>query len=138
MATRTPKPIVHTFSEVNKGKYRSVRHFELQKVENGESKLSDKINLQKDRQFAKSFPKYWLKIRKGNKWSRPVTGLFDTERPNIYHGDSHFKKHLILVHIPTDSDKVKVYYFENYFTRNHEEIAYQIHKEVRFKELRDV
>ncbi|MCM8568875.1 hypothetical protein NE848_05770 [Gramella jeungdoensis] len=130
-----PAPIIHTYTEINKGKYRSVRHFELKTVKNGKSVLSDRINLQKDRQFAKSFPKYWLKIRKGKKWSRPITGLFDTDRPNLFHGDSQYKKHLIIVHIPNQSGQVSIYYFQNYFTLNHADIVTQIDRDIRFKEL---
>ncbi|MBE7641052.1 hypothetical protein GUB10_11970 [Salegentibacter sp. BLCTC] len=115
MAT-IPTPTIHTFTEINPGKYASVKHYELDQVKNGNSLLSDKINIQKDRKFARSMPDYWLKKREGNKWSRPITGLFKTAKENIYKGDSNYKKHLIILKLAEDESQATVYYFQNFYT----------------------
>ena len=117
MAT-IPTPTVHDFIEINPGKYASVKHYELQEVSNGTSLLADQINISKDRKFAKSCPDYWLKIREGKKWSKPVTGLFKTRQINTFRGDSHFKKHLIILKFSDNESRVKIYYFENFFTKD--------------------
>ena len=115
MAT-IPTPIIHYFKEVNPGKYRSVKHFQLDQVKNGKSLLTNKINISKDRKFAKSAPDYWLKVREGNKWSKPITGLFKTKKRDVYHGDSQYKKDLIIAQFADQDSKVIVYYYKNFYT----------------------
>lgn len=118
MATH-PTPVVYWFQEINPGKFASVRHYELVGIKNGINTISEKINISKDRQFAKSNPDYWLKIREGNKWKTPAfTGLFKTDFPHIFHGDSQRKKNLILVHFAEDATEVYIYYFQDFYTRN--------------------
>jgi hypothetical protein len=65
MATHIPNPVIHLFKEVNEGKYKSVRHYDLVSVRNGKTQLSEKVNLSKDRKFAQSMPDYWLKKKEG-------------------------------------------------------------------------
>ncbi|MDT0649753.1 MULTISPECIES: hypothetical protein [Autumnicola] len=113
-----PTPIIHSYKEINPGKYRSVKHYELAEVINGTSLLSETINVQKDRNYAKSMPDYWLKIRQGKKWSRPITGLFKTTVPGIYIGDSQKKKNLILAQFTENKSCITLYYFKNYYTRD--------------------
>jgi len=117
MATQTPQPVTHIYKEVNKGKYRSVKHFELVKVLNANSQLSDLINISKNRNCALSMPDFWLKIRQGNKWSNCITGLFKTDIQNIYKGDVNKRKHLLIFKF-NDEVTLTVYYFENYFTND--------------------
>ena len=118
MATHIPKPVTHLFKEVNEGKYKGVRHYDLITVKNGTSELSEKINLSKDRKCAQSMPDYWLKIRQGNKWSKCITGLFKTSLRNVYKGDSERKKNLIVLQFSDDESEVHIYYFKNFYTRN--------------------
>ncbi|MEO2062758.1 MAG: hypothetical protein ABGW97_07250 [Christiangramia sp.] len=118
MATKIPQPIKHVYKEINAGKYATVRHYELALTTNGNSLLSDKINIQKDRNFAKSMPDYWLKIRKGNKWTRPITGLFKTEKKNLFYGDRFKKRDMILVKFSEIHDEVTIYIFQNFYTRH--------------------
>lgn len=121
-----PTPTVHYFREVNPGKFSSVKHFELYKVENGTSLLSEKINLSNDRQCARSSPDYWLKIREDSKWSKPVTGLFKTSIENIYYGDCNFKRHLIILKFSTDKSRLTVYFFRNFYTTDLKQVLTSI------------
>ena len=93
---KAPKPIIHVFKEFNEGKFKGVKHYELITVYNGSTQLSDKINVSKNREFAKSNPDYWIKTKEGNRWSKTnLTGLFKTTINYSYHGDSDFKKNLL-------------------------------------------
>ncbi|MHA6278837.1 hypothetical protein ACXYMT_01530 [Salinimicrobium sp. CAU 1759] len=115
MAT-TPTPTVHHFKEINPGKYASVKHYQLDQVTNGNCLLSEKINISKDRKFARSTPDYWLKIKEGKNWSRPITGLFKTSTENLYKGDCNYKKHLLILRFTEDQSRATVYYFKDFFT----------------------
>ncbi|MCB7482466.1 hypothetical protein [Christiangramia sediminis] len=124
MATQyIPTPVIHTYKEINAGKYASVKHYELDEVFNGKSLLSEKINIQKDRKYARSMPDYWLKIRNGNKWSKPLTGFFPTDYEGIYFGDVYYKKHLVLAEFLSNGKEVKIYYYQNYYTRQFQNLA---------------
>jgi len=118
MATQQiPTPVTHIYKEVNKGKYKSTKHFELAEVKNGVCQLSEKINLSKNRNFALSMPDYWLKTRQTNKWSKKaLTGLFKTNRRFVYKGDENHRQHLILFKFSSDAETLIIYYFKNYFT----------------------
>ncbi|UMB60261.1 hypothetical protein MHL31_14395 [Lutibacter sp. A80] len=117
MATQTPIPIIHTYKEVNTGKYKSVKHFEIAEVENSTPPLSKLLNISKNRNCALSMPDYWLKIRQANKWSKCITGLFKTDFKNIYKGDVNKKQHLLIFKF-NDTDTLTVYYFKNYYTQD--------------------
>jgi len=115
----TQNPIIHVYNEVNKGKYKSTKHFELVEVINGKSQLSEMINLSKDRKFALSTPEYWLKTRQGNKWSKKaLTGLFKTNRRFVYKGDENHRQHLLLFKFSDNAGTLTVYYFKNYYTKD--------------------
>jgi len=114
-----PNPTIHVFQEFNVGKYRSVKHFELLEIKNGSNLLTTKINLSKDRGFAKSNPDYWIKIWQGNKWSeKTLTGLFKTNLPNVFYGYKGKKEHLIIFKFSKHSETVTIYFFENFFTND--------------------
>jgi len=116
-AHQTPKPIIHIYKEINKGKYKDTKHFELVEVKNGTSQLSELINISKDRKFANSSPDYWLKTRQGNKWSeKALTGLFRTNVRFVYKGDENHRQHIILFKFSDDAQTLTIYYFKNYFT----------------------
>lgn len=114
----TQKPIIHVFSEINVGKFKSVKHYELIDVKNGTTQLSNLINISKDRNCAQSMPDYWLKIKNGNKWSNCITGLFKTGIQNIYKGDTQKKKNLIIFKFSDNSETLTAYLFNNYYTRD--------------------
>ncbi len=119
MATQPPQPIIHSYTEINPGKYAEVKHYELKEVTNGNPILSNLINVSKDRKFARSNPDYWLKIKEGKKWKTPaLTGLFKTEFPYIYKGDSEKKNNLILAIFAKDASQVIIYYFKDFYTRD--------------------
>lgn len=115
MATQK-KPIIHIYKEVNKGKFKSVKHFDFVSVENGTNQLSESLNVSVNRNCALSLPDFWLKIRQGKKWSKCVTGLFKTNIKNIYKGDVNKRTHLLIFKFNAEVDTLTVYYFKNYFT----------------------
>lgn len=111
------KPTIHIFKEYNVGKYKSVKHYELITVLNGVSKLSNEVNVSKNRNFAKSMPDYWIKLKEGNKWSKNnLTGLFKTSENLTYKGDSEKKKNLLIFKFSDLGSTLTVYYFDNYYT----------------------
>ena len=115
----TVKPITHVFSEINEGKFKGVKHYELIEVKNGTSKLTELINISKDRQCAQSIPDYWLKERNGKKWFKQwTTGLFKTGFRNIYKGDKDHKKHLIVFKFTDNAKILTAYYYKDYYTND--------------------
>lgn len=119
MATHTPTPIVHVYTEVNVGKYRKTKHYELEAVKHGAPQLSTLINISKDQGCARSSPPYWIKTREGKKWQKPMTGLFKVPvKGMIYYGDDCNKKHLVITDFEKGARKVTVYYFKNFYTAN--------------------
>jgi hypothetical protein len=119
-----PKPITHIFKEINKGKYKTTKHYELVEVENGTQKLSNLINVVVDRGFAKSAPHFWLKIRNGKRWEN-FTGLFKTSTPGLYFadkGNNNRKEDLLIVKLSNYERDLTVYYFKNYYTANLSEV----------------
>lgn len=116
MTTHTP--ITHIYKEVNKGKYKITRHYELVDVQNRASKLSKLLNISNNRNFAQSTPDFWLKIKQGKKWSDYITGLFKTDIKNLYKGDIDHKKHLLLFRFSEDTETLTVYHFKNHYTND--------------------
>ena len=67
----------------------------------------------------KSKPLFWCQERIQNKWFKPnLTGLFPTNRENVYWGCRGRYQHIILFVFKDNQECLTVYYFENYFTRN--------------------
>jgi hypothetical protein len=114
--SKIPTPIIHHFREINSGQFSSVKHYELDSVKNGSTLLTEQLNISKDRKFARSNPEYWLKIKEGDKWSKPITGLFKTSTEDLYKGDCNYKKHLLIIRFTIDHSKVTAFYFQNFFT----------------------
>jgi len=128
MATATPRPIVHVFKEYNIGKYKSTRHYELQKVTDGTNQLTDIINVSKDRNCAKSSPIYWLQIREGNKWKTPrLTGLFKTSANLVFIGDTEKRTNLVLFKFTDKAETLAIYFYSNYYTKNIKALLQIIH-----------
>lgn len=117
MATQIPHPVIHIFKEINTGKYKSVKHYELIES-NYEPILSSLINISKDRNCAQSMPDYWLKLKNGKKWTKCITGLFKTVKRNIFKGDADIKKHLLLFKFSDHAETLTIFYFENYYTND--------------------
>ena len=112
MATQ-PTPVTHIFKEI---KYATVKHYELADVKNGESLLESTVQIANNRAFAKSKPMYWFTHRKNNKWvTLRLTGLFVTDKPNVFNGDIDNKTNLVLFVV---NDTLKVDYYKDYFTYN--------------------
>ena len=116
MATQIHIPITYIFKEINKGKYTSVKHYELVSFNGTTNHLSNLLNISKNRDCAQSKPDYWLKTKYGKKWSGCLTGLFKTTSSNIFRGDLEKKKHLLLFSFKKDVEILTVCCFENYFT----------------------
>lgn len=115
-----PKPTIHVYKEINEGKFKTTKHYEIVEVENGTKKLSDLININADRGFAKSAPNFWLKIRVGKRWVN-FTGLFKTTTSGTYYADkgsNNRKEDLIIIKFMDNEKTVVIYYFNNYYTAN--------------------
>lgn len=113
-------PIKHVYTEIFVGKFKEVKHYKLHYVINGNPILSDLINIQINRGFAKSNPDYWLKIRVGNKW-QTLTGLFEDSKHEIFiadKGTKNKKEDLILAKFDDDKEQLIIYYFKNYYTKD--------------------
>lgn len=113
MATHNLEAFVFTYNQVNKGKYKSVRHYE---EVTGNTRHFKYVNISENRNFAKSKPEFWFKVRNGKKWGKPLTGLFKTDYPNIYKGDLQKRTHLILFQFLENGDKLKIVVFNQFFT----------------------
>lgn len=119
-----PKPTTHIYKEINEGKYKTIKHYQLVEVENGTQKLTDLINIVVDRGFAKSAPNFWLKIRVGKRWVN-FTGLFKTSSPGLYFadkGNNNRKEDLLIVKLSNYERDLTVYYFKGYYTANLSEV----------------
>jgi len=123
------KPIIHIYKEINVGKFKSVRHFELIEC-NSKPKITGKINISLDRQYAqRSNPKYWLKTHNGNKWSNNITGLFQTGVTGVYLGDLNKRQHILFA---KESEKgFIVYVFPNFYPYNKFQHPKQIAKGIK-------
>jgi|LakMenEpi03Aug12_release.lakeMendotaPanAssembly.Ray.scaffolds.fasta_scaffold1234250_1 hypothetical protein len=125
------KPTTHIYKEINEGKYKGVKHYELVEVKNGTPFFSNLLNIQKDRGFAKSNPTYWLKNRTGNKW-QIVTGLFYTPYNYIFIGDSganNSKDSLIIAQFKKeDPTALILYYFKGYYTNDIDKVIHFINQ----------
>ncbi|PIF61145.1 hypothetical protein [Flavobacterium sp. 11] len=119
-----PKPTTHIYKEINEGKFKTTKHYQLVEVENGTQKLTDLINIVVDRGFAKSAPSFWLKIRNGKRWVN-FTGLFKTPIPGLYFADkgiNNRKEDLLIVKLSNYERDLMVYYFKGYYTANLSEV----------------
>jgi hypothetical protein len=116
MKTAT-NPVIQIYKEINVGKHTTVSHYELIET-NFKPLLSKLLHISNDRKCAKSSPVYWLRERRGNKWSPCLTGLFKTDSINIYKGDLEKKKHLIIFKFSEDNSLLTLYIFKNFYTRN--------------------
>ena len=114
MATQTPQPVIHVYKEVNVGKYKSVKHYELQEC-NDTPIFSTLINISKNQNCAQSMPVYWLKIREGNKWTKYITGLFKTCYKSIFKGDTQRKKNLVIFKFSRDTRTLTIEFFKDYY-----------------------
>ncbi|MFV8268878.1 hypothetical protein ACNQGP_02945 [Flavobacterium sp. GT2N3] len=119
-----PKPITHIYKEINEGKFKTTKHYELVEVDSENQILSSLINIVVDRGFAKSAPHFWLKIRSGKRWEN-FTGLFKTSTPGIYFADkgvNNRKEDLLIVKLSNYEREMTVYYFKDYYTANLSEV----------------
>jgi hypothetical protein len=124
--TATPTPVTHIYKEINVGKYRTVKHYQLQKLKNGEPQLENIVQLANNRAFAKSKPFYWFTQRNGGKWQKPfITGLFETIIPGIYNGDVNHKNNLLIFQVDEVAETLTIYYYVGFFTYNLDPILKQ-------------
>jgi len=95
--------------------FKEVKHFNLIK---GGGKFSDKLNISTNRGFSNAKYSYSLKIRKGNKWSRQITGLFATYNSSLFFGDISNKTSLILVEFKEDGKRLRLLYFPRFYPKD--------------------
>ena len=111
MAT-IPKPVVMEFEQDTEKRFKEVRHYNLIK---GKDLLSQKLNLSNNRGYSKAKYKYSLKTWKNKKWSSQLTGLFPTYDTCLFFGDTRAKTNLLLVKFTNNEQKLRLYYFPNYY-----------------------
>jgi len=109
-------PIIHVFSEINEGKFKGVKHYNLTQVKNGTTQLHEVINISKNRFFALSNPDYWLKFKDGKKWSKCITGLFKTSKKLIFKGDTDLKTNLLIFKFSDNAKTLTIYFYPDYYT----------------------
>ena len=122
MATAIPIPIIYVYSEIERDKYRYVKHYILESVVNGESIFSNKIKIEKYGNKGHNKPDYCLKIRENGKCGRRITGLFETNVRLLYNGDYKPSQSLMLFHFHKEDRKLIIYFFKNFFPRNLKEV----------------
>tara|TARA_R110000796_G_scaffold23036_1_gene66193 strand:+ start:1877 stop:2272 length:396 start_codon:yes stop_codon:yes gene_type:complete len=116
MVANIPHPQKSIYTEINIGKFKTTRHYDL--IQPNETAPTELINIVTDRQFAKSLPNYWLSYRESNKWKR-ITGLFKVDGTKYHKGDkgrNNVKEHLILVYIDKETRTVILYTFIGYYS----------------------
>jgi len=117
MAIHIPQPETYIYKEINIGKYKSVKHFELIKGSKNPI-LSTLINISKNQNCAKSMPDYWLRVREGNRWTKYITGLFKSSKKGVFKGDTHRKRNLLIFKFSDNSNRLTIDYYPNYYTNN--------------------
>ena len=99
--------------------FKTTIHYSLQPTYIKPPLLTEKINISESRNFAKSKPLFWCQERGQNKWITPIlTGLFKTQKENVYWGCRGRFQHLIIFVFKKNREHLTVYYYKNYFTRN--------------------
>ena len=131
MIGNVPQPQIMEFTEINIGKFKTTKHFELIQ-HNTETPETDKINIVTDRQFAQSLPDYWLSYRLNNRWRR-ITGLFKVGNSKYYKGDkghNNVKECLVIAQMESESRKVIIYTFKGYYSSDPAEAIELIQKSI--------
>lgn len=117
----TFKRQTYKYKETNIGKYKTVKHYSLEFTTDKVLRLSKKIKISKDQDFAKSTPCYWIELHNGKKFIKPrLTGLFKTKLSYIYYGDvgaKNRKEHTLLFRFSKNGDELTILYFEGYFSK---------------------
>jgi hypothetical protein len=114
MAT-IPKVVIMDFEKDQTANFKEVKHYNLK---TGSTLFSEKLNIAINRGFSKANYDYSLKIRQGKKWSKQITGLYPTRYKGIFYGDTQDKSNLVLIQFDNESTKLRLHYFENYYTRH--------------------
>lgn len=114
MATITiPIPVVMEFTLDTEKIFKEVRHYNLI---NGKEVISQKLNISINRGHSNAQYTYSLKIWKGKKWSKQITGLFPTYDSDIFYGDTNNKTNLLLMRFSNNGSTIKAYYFKDFYT----------------------
>jgi len=116
MATNKPTPIVHIFHEVKA--FKTVRHYELQSVVGGKSKLSKLINVAINRGFSKANVRFWVSEHDGKKWiTEPrLCGLFSTPDSKVFYSDTEKKKNLLVARFQENGRVLVIEIYPKYYT----------------------
>lgn len=119
MASQLKISNIYIYKEVNIGKYKTTRHYQLENPNEPLSHLSEFLNIFQGKKFTKSRPVYWLKNHNGKKWNaRALTAIFPTGHKEFYFGDLNERQHLLLFRFVDCLDMLVVYYFENFYTND--------------------
>ena len=111
------QPIKYVFKATKY--FKTTVHYLLESTDIKKPQLTAKLNISESRDFAKSKPIFWVQERGQKKWITPrLTGLFKTDKENVYWGCRGNYEHLILFVFTNSKEDLTVYYFNNFFTRN--------------------
>lgn len=125
-----PQPTRHLYTEINQGKFKTTQHFSLVEVTGGKQILTDLLNVNLDRKFAKSKPTLWLNIRPDKKWVQ-FTGLFKTRYEHYFMGDkgkNNIKEDLIICRFSEEKSVLIVYYFKGYYSTDIKKVIQSINQ----------
>lgn len=111
-AVTVPTPVVMEFHLSTT--YTTTRHYTLTQ---GCDLYTQQINLSINRGYSKALYTYSLRVRQNGKWSPQITGLFATQDPNIYYGDTENKKNLLIVRFFAHGTRLRLYHFSGFYTR---------------------
>ncbi|WP_422858894.1 hypothetical protein ACOKFD_16305 [Flagellimonas sp. S174] len=114
MAAVVPVPEIMEYDLDTNRLYKEVKHFNLT---DGPQLFSNRLNIGINRGFSRANYDYSLKIWQGNKWSSQITGLFPTHDPEIFYGDTRSKRNLVIVRFMNGQKKLRLYFFQNFYTR---------------------
>lgn len=110
----------------NLGKFKGTVHYKLHKGCLTGTPFTQPLNLSTNQGFARSMPKYWIRIRENNKWSvQSLTGLFYCKE-SIYKGDYNKKQNLILFKFSDDMETLTIYFFKGFFTEQVQQLINQL------------
>ncbi|MBQ0788012.1 MAG: hypothetical protein KBT69_10960 [Oceanihabitans sp.] len=120
MASNIFQTVTHIYKEINDGKLKAIKEYKLQEIKIGITHLTDLIICKTHYFDPESDQNYWLQIHDNTKWKKPrYTKLLCTEMEYVLKGASKKHEDLILIDLSSTCDELVVFYFINYFQKNH-------------------
>lgn len=123
--------IVQKYVYIVSKEFKQVRHYNCINNPTDLTLITSTVNISKNRKYNNSKgASYFLKTRKGNKWSDKITsGLLRTVNPLIYYGDIptitnniHKKTHLLIFVFNRGGTELTIYLYKNYYPNTKREL----------------